>query len=95
MAKYECDFAEVYAAGEKLCQAAPDMNSAVGTYSSTIESDLSTWTGTAKTSFQSTNTTQVNAAKTDVAYINALGEFIKKSSQSIQSLEEQLAALSI
>ncbi len=95
MAKYVCDFAEVYSAGEKLCQAANDMNTAVGTYSSTIESDLSTWTGTAKSSFQTTNTQQVNTAKTDVAYINALGEFIKKASQSIQSLEEQLAGLSI
>lgn len=95
MAKYVCDFAEVYSAGEKLCAAASDMNSAVGTYSSTIASDLSTWTGTAKTSFETSNKTQVDTAKKDCEYVNALGEFVKKSSQSIQALEEELAALSI
>ena len=95
MAKYVCDFAEVQAAGEKLCQTASDMTSAIDTYSSTIESDLSTWTGTAKSSFESTNTTQVTTAKADAQYINALGEFVKKASQSIQSLEEELASLSI
>ena len=95
MAKYVCDFAEVYSAGEKLCTAASDMKSAVGTYSSTIASDLSTWTGTAKTSFESTNKTQVESATKDCEYVNALGEFVKKASQSIQSLEEELAGLSI
>ena len=95
MAKYVCDFAEVYAAGEKLCQAATDLTSAVGTYSSSIEGDLSSWTGSAKQAFQTTNNTQVTTAKADATYINALGEFVKKSSQSIQSLEEQLSGLSI
>ena len=95
MAKYVCDFAEVYSAGEKLCQAASDMGAAVSAYNSTISSDLGTWTGTAKNAFTTTNDSQVKQANTDVAYINALGEFIKKSSQSIQALDEELAKLNI
>lgn len=95
MAKYVCDFDEVYAAGEKLCQAASDMGRAINTYSTSVGSDLSSWTGTAKQAFESTNATQVSTATTDSQYINALGEFIKKSAQSIKSLEDELAGLSI
>ena len=95
MAKYVCDFEQVYSIGEKLCQSAADMKSAVTTYSSNIDSNLSTWTGNAKTSFTSTNQEQVQTATTDAEYIDALGEFIKTASKSIQALEEELATLSI
>ena len=95
MAKYVCDFEEVYSTGEKLCSAAVDMATAINTYSSTVKNDLSTWSGNAKSSFDTTNQAQVSTSKDDASYINALGEFVKASSKSIQSLEEELASLSI
>ena len=95
MAKYVCDFEEVYSTGGKLCQAAVDMANSLNTYSSGIASDLSTWKGNAKSSFNSTNKTQVSTSKQDASYVYALGEFVKSSSKSIQSLEEELASLSI
>ncbi len=95
MAKYVCDFEQVYSTGEKLCQSAVEMAEALNTYSSTVKSDLSTWSGNAKSAFDNTNNTQVNTSKEDASYVNALGEFVKSSSKSIESLEEELATLSI
>jgi uncharacterized protein YukE len=95
MAKYVCDFEEVFNTGDKLCQSAIDMALALNTYSSNINSDLSTWKGNAKSAFDSTNKTQISTSKADARYINSLGNFVKSSSKSIQSLEEELASLSI
>ena len=95
MAKYVCDFEEVYAAGEKLCKAATDINTAIGTYSSSIDSNLSSWDGTAKASFEKSNTTHISTAKKDATEVNELGEFVKTASKSIKSLEDELAALKI
>ena len=95
MPKYVCDFGTVNSIGEQLCQAATDLNSSVDTYSKTIESDLSSWEGAAKTAFTKTNTTQVTTAKQDAAYVNELGEFIKTAAKSIESVESDLAALTI
>ena len=95
MAKYVCDTDTVKSIGEKLCQTASDISNGVQSYSSSIESDLSTWTGTAKESFNSSNATYVTTAKTDATYINALGEFVKNAAESIQSLEDELAGLLI
>lgn len=95
MAKYVCDFEQVYAVGEKVCESVTELETAVSTYSSHIDSDLSTWSGVAKDSFTTTNKEQVQSTTTDLAYVKDLGEFIKSSSKSIQELEEQLATLNI
>ena len=95
MAKYVCDFETVTAAGEKLCKAATDINTAIGTYSSSIDSNLSSWDGTAKASFEKSNTTHISTAKKDATEVNELGEFVKTASKSIKSLEDELKALKI
>ena len=95
MAKYVCDFDQVYALGEKVCETVSTLENSVNSYSSKITSDLSTWTGTAKDSFITTNNEQVSLAKNDLTYVKELGEFIKSASRSIQQLEEELAGLSI
>ena len=95
MAKYVCDFEQVTAIGEKICQAATDISSSVKTYSTSIDGDLSEWNGNAKDQFNTANTSLVSTATTDAEYVNSLGEFIKKASSSIQELEEELASLSI
>ena len=95
MAKYVCDFAQVKEAGEKLCKVANDLSSAVNTYSSTVESSLSSWAGDAESAFSNSNAIQVSEAISNAQYINELGEFVKCAAESIESLEEQLAALSI
>ena len=95
MAKYVCDFAQVTAAGEKVCQAATELTTAISNYSSRIDGDLASWNGNAKGTFTTTNAEQVKLANTNAAYMNALGEFIKQSAKSIQQLEEQLSSLSI
>ena len=95
MAKYVCDFDQVASIGEKVSQAASDIKSAVSSYSSNINNDLSSWSGVAKSSFDSTNSSQVSTATSDSAYINALGEFIKTAAKEIKKLEDELAGLSI
>lgn len=91
MAKYVCDFAQVYSSGEKLCQLANDLNSAANNYSSQVDSHLSSWNGMAKTSFTNANTEQVRQVGETSKYISALGEFVKTASQKIEELEEELA----
>ena len=95
MAKFVCDYEQVTSIGEKMCQAATDVSTSVSSYSSSIESDLSTWTGVAKESYQATNSDQAQLAMKDADYINSLGEFIKDASSQIQKLDDELAGLSI
>ena len=95
MAKYVCDFEQVSSIGNKVCDAASDMLSSLTTYSSSIESNLSSWSGDAKSSFSTTNSSLVSQTNADFEYINSLGEFIKASSEAIQSVEEELAGMKI
>lgn len=95
MAKFVCDFEQVTAIGEKLCDSASDVISSVSNYDSRIDGDLSPWSGSAKGSFESTNSSQIENARSDAEYINALGEFVKQASSSIQKVEEELANLTI
>ena len=95
MAKYVCDYDQVTKIGENLCKSAEDVKTAVNTYSSSIESDLSSWTGVAKDSYSTTNNEQVQTTIKDAEYVNALGEFIKDASSQIQAKDEELAGLGI
>lgn len=95
MAKYVCDIEIVHKNGENLCKAASDITSAIEKYSSAIDGNLASWEGTAKSSFETSNATHIAAGKKDATEINELGEFIKNAAKSIQSLEEELAALKI
>ena len=95
MAKYVCDFAEVIAAGEKLCSAANDIKTAIQNYDTNVTNDLSAWSGEAKNNCTTQCTSQVELATEKAYKINEVGEFIKSSAKSIQDLENQLASLSI
>ena len=95
MPKYVCDFDQVYQIGEQVCEAVDELEVSISTYSSHIESDLSTWSGNAKDAFIKTKGEQVETAQKDYTYIRELGEFIKSSSKNIQDLETQLSNLSI
>lgn len=95
MAKYVCDVEQVSSAGDKLCQAASEIKSAVSSYSSKIDGTLSSWSGKAKDSFSNTNAKQVSLANQQAEYLNSLGEFVKNAAQSIESLEGELAGLNI
>ncbi len=95
MAKYVCDFEQVSSIGNEICEAVSDMLSSLTTYSSNIESNLSSWSGEAKSSFTATNSSLISQTTSDFEYINSLGEFIKASSEAIQSVEEELAAMKI
>ena len=95
MAQYICDYAQVTAIGEKLCQAASDLQSSVNSYSSKIDGDLSTWTGVAKNNFASSNQAQVQASLADAEYMKNLGEYIKEVSAQIQAVDDELASISI
>ena len=95
MAKYVCDFAAVTAIGDEVCEISSKITSAVNSYSSSIESNLSSWSGVAKQSFESTNSSQIAKAKEDAKYINTVGEYIKSAAKSIEALESELAGLSI
>ena len=95
MAKYVCDFEMVTSIGEQICQAASDMSTAVNNYDSKIESDLASWEGSAKKSFENTNAEQVKNAKADATYITELGDYIKGAANIIQTLDTELAGLSI
>ena len=95
MPKYVCDFEQVYSIGESLCNVSNDIHSSVTSYSSNISSDLSSWEGVAKDSFVLTNDSHIENVEKDLKYINEFGEFIKKASKDIESLETELASLKI
>ena len=95
MAKFVCDFDEVYSTGEKLCSIADEMSSSVDSYASNIESDLNSWDGSAKGSFQTSNESQVQVSKESAEKIKSVGEFVKEASKAIQDLEEELASVKI
>ena len=59
MAKYVCDIAIVSKNGENLCKAATEITQSIEKYSSTIESNLSSWEGTAKSSFEKSNSRHI------------------------------------
>lgn len=95
MAQYVCDYGQVTAIGEKLCQAASELESAVNSYSSSIDGNLSSWTGVAKNNFASSNQAQVQASMSDAEYMRNLGEYIKEVSTQIQAVDDELASISI
>ncbi len=95
MAKYVCDFDQVQSVGKNICDAASEMETSVSTYSSNIDGDLSGWNGAAKDSFNTTNTEQVAQATSNAQSMNELGNFIQDAAQSIQSLDSELASMSI
>lgn len=97
MAKYVCDFDQVKSAGDKLCSAADEMGDSVTTYSTNIfdDNNLASWTGPASDSFREVSEQQVEETTSHADDVRALGEFIQKVVEAIQSLEEELAGLSI
>lgn len=95
MAQYICDYAQVTAIGEKLCQAASELESSINSYSSAVEGDLSNWTGVAKNNFANSNQAQVKASLIDAEYMKNLGEYIKEVSAQIQAVDDELASISI
>ena len=95
MAKYVCDFEQVYQIGEKVCEIATEMESSINTYSTNMDSDLEKWSGEAKEAFTDTKGKQVESAKQDFTYMKELGDFIKTSSENIENLESQLSNIAI
>ena len=95
MAKFVCDFAEVHKNGEKICELATKMKTAVDEYTTGINNDLLSWKGKAKSSFDETNKSRISQALVLSTYINAIGEYIKTVSSTIQGLEETLSSINI
>ena len=95
MAKYVCDFDTVISAGQSMIQAANELSSSTTTYSSKIESDLSSWAGTAKDSFTTKFSSQIEDSTKRAQEVSELGEYIVTAAQSIQQLDETLASVNI
>ena len=95
MPKYVCDFEQVHSIGESLCNVSNEIHSSVTSYSSKIDSDLSSWDGVAKNAFVKTNESHIQNVENDLKYINDFGEFIKNVSKEIESLESELSGLTI
>lgn len=95
MAKYVCDVEQVTAAGDNLIKMASTLKSNVSSYSREITSDLANWTGSAKNSFSPQCDSQVELAQDASDEAQKIGEFLKSSAQAIQSLDDELASLSI
>ena len=95
MARYVCDFDQVYSCGEKVCKIASDLNAAIDSYSSSINSDLSTWSGSSREAFDASNSDHITSSSKDIEFINSFGEFIRSFSEKVQSLEDELASLDI
>lgn len=95
MAKYVCDFDQVKACGEAICQSAGDLSSAISKYSSDIDSSLFGWEGKASNSFEQANSSEEQKSLSHSEYINSFGNFVKEAAKSIEDLESELAELSI
>lgn len=95
MAKYVCDYDQVKEVGDKLITTATNMQSSVASFSTSIESDLSSWSGAAKENFDSQTANQVEIANQNATKIREAGEYIKESANAIEELDNELAGLRI
>ncbi len=95
MSKYVCDYDVVSQVGNQLIQSCSDLESATTTYAGRFESDLSSWTGSSKAVLTKQFSGQVEIMKKRIQYVNEFGEFIVKTAQSIQELDQQLGAMNI
>lgn len=95
MARYVCDFEQVYDAGNKLIDAATQIKSATSSYSSNIEGSLSGWDGQSKNSFSRQSSTQTGKAISKAEILDEFGEFVVNAARKIQELEDSLSGLSI
>ena len=93
MPKYVCDFDTVKKVGQDVISAANEMNSSSNTYGSRISTDLSGWNGQAKATFITQCTDEVNRVVTKSKDVLEFGEFIVKSAQSIEELDNSLATI--
>ena len=78
-----------------MCTVATNMTEDLGTYASTMESNLSGWDGRAKKSFNTSCSKEQEQIQQTAAYAQKLGEFIKKASAEIEKLENDLATRKI
>ena len=95
MAELICEFDTVKKAGEKLIEASGDYDKAINTFSTGIDSDLAGWSGNSKNVFNGQKEAQVVASQAASAQTKAVGEYIKGCAEAIESLDEELASLSI
>ncbi len=95
MAKYVCDFDTVKKVGQDIIQAANNMNTSAGNYSSKINTDLAGWNGSAKTSFITQCNNEVTTHSNQAKELIEFGEFIVKTAQSIEDLDNSLSSITI
>ena len=95
MAKYVCDFDTVKKVGEDIIQAANELASSSTTYASKINSDLAGWNGTAKNTFMTQCDAEVSSHTAQSKELIEFGEFIVKTAQSIEELDNSLATIKI
>ena len=95
MAKYVCDFQTVNTIAKNLENQANELINSMGSYTSTLSSDLTKYTGDAKNNFIASNQTKAQTIKSNAVQISELSKFIKDASDRIQEAESQLASLSI
>ncbi len=95
MSKYICDYNAVMDAGSKLCDISKKINLESNKYYAGIDSDLANWTGVAKDSFTLSNNSQFEIMRYQASYLNALGEYVKKSSERIETLDSELSKMEI
>lgn len=96
MAKYVCDFSKVNEIANNIIKSSDEMKASIDKYSSTLESSmLSQWSGVAKDSFDKANKNYVDCLIASSKSIEALGNFIKESSDAISAAESELSSLTI
>lgn len=95
MARFVCDFETVNSISERLSDTANNLVTAVDNYNTNIESSVSGWTGEAKDTFVSSNNTKTESMKQEIQMVSELADFLKKSSNAIETLDESLASMDI
>jgi uncharacterized protein YukE len=95
MAKYVCDFDQVIATGEKMIEASEELETSVTNYSSLITNNLSSWSGVSKTTFEGQCNGQIELCRATALSAKNIGEYLKNAALQIQTLDDNLATLSI
>ncbi len=87
-----CDFEQVRAAGDALVKSAENYDSAISSFSTSIEGDLSEWKGATKTELKSQVDSQVQTSSQVAEQVRNLGNYIVECVNKIEETDKNIAS---
>lgn len=95
MSKIVCDYVVVTRIADNIKNSADNMINTINNYQSTIKTDLTSWQGKAQNNFFAGISNQVSNINNNISAVLAMAEHIKNAAIQIETLDDELASLTI